>query len=65
MRLAWVNALVAISLGEEDRALNWLERGYQEREGEMVLIGAVPGFDLLRANPRFHDLQRRIKLPSS
>ena len=63
--VAWVSALVAMHLSEEDRALNWLELGYREREGEVLLSGAVPGFDPLRANARFHDLQRRIGLVSS
>ena len=63
--VAWVSVLVAMHLSEEDRALNWLELGYQERDGETLLSGAVPGFDPLRADARFHDLQRRIGLVSS
>ncbi len=60
IRVAWLNAQVAVQLGERDRALQWLELGYREREGEMVLVGADPGFGPLRADPRFQDLQRRI-----
>jgi serine/threonine protein kinase/Flp pilus assembly protein TadD len=63
--VSWVNAQVAVHLGEEDRALTWLERGFQEHEGEMVKIGADPGFDPLRSNPRFQDLLRQIGPPSS
>jgi serine/threonine protein kinase/Tfp pilus assembly protein PilF len=59
-RVAWVNAQIAVHLGERARALHWLTLGYDEREGEMVLVGADPGFDPLRADSRFQDLVRRI-----
>jgi len=41
--------------------MNWLEKGYEERFNPGVLIR--PGFDPLRADPRFQDLMRRIGLP--
>ncbi len=49
------------ALGDKDQAMNWLEKGYQERFNPGVLLR--PGFDPLRSDGRFEDLVRRIGLP--
>jgi len=54
-------AVVYASLGDGNQAMNWLEKGYEERFNPGVLLR--PGFDPLRSDPRFHDLVRRIGLP--
>jgi TolB-like protein/DNA-binding winged helix-turn-helix (wHTH) protein/Flp pilus assembly protein TadD len=54
-------AVIYASLGETDQAMNWLEKGYEERFNPGVLLR--PGFDPLRSDPRFADLVRRIGLP--
>jgi TolB-like protein/DNA-binding winged helix-turn-helix (wHTH) protein/Flp pilus assembly protein TadD len=54
-------AVIYISLGDTDQAMNWLEKGYEERFNPGVLLR--PGFDPLRSDPRFQDLVRRIGLP--
>jgi TolB-like protein/DNA-binding winged helix-turn-helix (wHTH) protein/Flp pilus assembly protein TadD len=54
-------ALIAVALGDADQAINWLEKGYEERFNPSVLLR--PGFDPLRSDPRFQDLLRRIGLP--
>jgi TolB-like protein/DNA-binding winged helix-turn-helix (wHTH) protein/tetratricopeptide (TPR) repeat protein len=51
-------AAISAALGDRDRALSWLERGYNERFNPGVLIR--PGFDSLRSDPRFQDLERRV-----
>ena len=48
--------------GDKDRALEWLERCYEEHDPNMPFIGA-PEFDALRSDPRFQDLLRRMNLP--
>jgi len=53
-------AVIYASLGDTDQAMNWLEKGYQERFNPGVLLR--PGFDPLRSDPRFQDLVRRIGL---
>src|SRR5271154_4336128 len=54
-------AVIYASLGDRDQAMNWLEKGYEERFNPGVLLR--PGFDPLRSDPRFQDLLHRIGLP--
>ncbi len=54
-------AVIFVALGDRDQAMNWLEKGYEERFNPGVL--QRPGFDPLRSDPRFEDLLRRIGLP--
>jgi len=56
-------AQVYAALGEKEDALRWLERAYQVRDGDLVLLGVWPAWDPLRAEPRFRDLVRRMKFP--
>ncbi len=51
-------AVIYVALGDTDQAMNWLEKGYEERFNPSVLLR--PGFDALRSDPRFEDLMRRI-----
>jgi len=53
-------AYIYIVLGDKDQAFAWLEKGYQERSGNMPWIKIEPKFDPLRRDPRLMDLQRRI-----
>jgi len=54
-------AVVYTALGDSDQAMAWLEKGYVERFNPGVLIR--PGFDPLRSDPRFRDLERRVGFP--
>ena len=54
-------AMIYAALGDEDQAMTWLEKGYEERFNPGVLLR--PGFDPLRSNSRFQELVRRIGLP--
>ncbi|HEV3063450.1 MAG TPA: winged helix-turn-helix domain-containing protein [Vicinamibacterales bacterium] len=53
-------AMIYGALGENAQAMAWLERGYDERFNPGVLLR--PGFDSLRADPRFRDLVHRVGL---
>ncbi len=48
--------------GDRDRAIEWLEKGYELREPNMPFVG-LPDFETLRDDVRFQDLLRRMKLP--
>lgn len=47
-------------LGEEARALDSLERSYDERVGWMLMISHEPALDVLRSAPRFQSLLKKI-----
>jgi tetratricopeptide (TPR) repeat protein len=49
-------------LGDHDRALEWLEKLYQARGGQIRLLRASPEWDPLRSDPRFQDLLRRANI---
>ena len=53
-------ALVYAHLGETDKALEWLERGYQQRDPRMTFLKGEPRLKNLRDDPRFQDLMRRV-----
>ncbi len=55
-------ALVHLGLGENEQTIQWLQKGYEERAEEMILIGVDPRFDSLRSDPRFQELLRRMGL---
>ena len=50
-------------LGEDDRALEYLEQSYQEHSHWLIYLHIDPSMDRLRANPRFQGLLQRIGLP--
>jgi serine/threonine protein kinase/TolB-like protein/Flp pilus assembly protein TadD len=49
-------------LGDEQRALEWLDRNYEERRALGTLLNVDPAFDSLRSDQRFGDLVRRMGL---
>ena len=58
-------AIAYAHLGETEKALSYLERSFEERVGWMLLIGADPGLDILRKEPRFKELVRKIGPPEA
>jgi tetratricopeptide (TPR) repeat protein len=55
-------ALLYLSLGDKDRALQFLEQSYANREGyEIGLIKVDPMLDSLRAEPRFQALVKKVR----
>ena len=58
-------ALVHAGLGETDAALEWLERGYDQRDVHLVLLGVDPKWDALRTNSRFIALIERCGFAGS
>jgi TolB-like protein/DNA-binding winged helix-turn-helix (wHTH) protein/Flp pilus assembly protein TadD len=54
-------AMIYASLGDTNQAMNWLEKGHEERFNPGVLLR--PGFDPLRSDSRFQALVHRIGLP--
>ena len=55
-------ALVYASLNDRDKAFEWLEKAYAERESQMAFLKVTRRFGPLRSDPRFADLLRRMDL---
>ncbi|MCL4796537.1 MAG: protein kinase [Bryobacteraceae bacterium] len=49
--------------GEKDQALEWLEKGLEARDPNMPYINIDPANAVLRSEPRFQAIVRRMKLP--
>ncbi|MBI1786362.1 MAG: tetratricopeptide repeat protein [Acidobacteria bacterium] len=58
-------AILYVEAGQKDRALEWLEKAYQEHDSITVYIGVDPQWDSLRADPLFQNLVRRIRFPAN
>ena len=50
-------------LGKKEEALKWLEKAYEEHSSGMVFMKSEPVFDILRSDPRFQSLLRRMTFP--
>jgi serine/threonine-protein kinase len=57
-----VATLYAIA-GENSQALEWLEKGLEERSPQMPYVDTSVGLAPLRSDPRFQDLLRKMNLP--
>jgi tetratricopeptide (TPR) repeat protein len=57
-------AVIYTGLGDKDRAFEWLQKAYQEREGWLVWYFILdPEFDSVRSDSRYGDLLQRLSLP--
>jgi serine/threonine protein kinase/tetratricopeptide (TPR) repeat protein len=58
----WALASIYARLGEDETALDWLDRAYAEHDSTLVWVKVHPRFDRLRDHPRYQDLLRRMGL---
>ena len=54
---------IHVGLGENDRALEYLDKAFEEHSNWLLYLHMDPSMDGLRDEPRFQDLLRRIGLP--
>jgi len=50
-------------VGDKEKALEWLQKAYEERDGNITVVKSYPEFKGLRGEPRFSALLKRIGLP--
>jgi serine/threonine-protein kinase len=55
-------AVINAALGDKDRAFEWFEKAYAERDYGLVSLKISPQLDNLRSDRRFADLLRRVGL---
>lgn len=53
-------ALIHVALGQQEEALDWLEKSLEAREGNMIFLNVTPEFDALRGHARFTRLLERL-----
>ena len=56
---------IHVGLGEDELAIEHLEKCYQEHSHWLIYIDKDPSLDGLRNNPRFQKLVRKIGIPSA
>jgi lipopolysaccharide biosynthesis regulator YciM len=56
-------ASIYARLGQDESAIEWLQRGFEARSGAMVWIKLYPWFGRLARYPRFREVTRQIGLP--
>ena len=56
-------AFIYAALGDKEKAIEYLEKGYEERAFQMQFLKVDPRWDKLRDDPRFADLMRQMGLP--
>jgi TolB-like protein len=56
-------ASIYARLGQDESAIDWLQRGFEARSGAMVWIKLYPWFGRLARYPRFREMTRQIGLP--
>ena len=54
---------IHLGLGQQDRAVEYLEKAWEDHSHWLLYLHIDPGMDGLRSNSRFQDLLRRIRLP--
>ena len=57
-------ASVYAAAGNPDRAFEWLDRAFDERSSLLATIRVGPAMDRLRSDRRYHEVERRLNLPS-
>jgi TolB-like protein/Tfp pilus assembly protein PilF/predicted Ser/Thr protein kinase len=58
----WQIGTLYTRAGKNDEALEWLEKAYQAHDQNMPYLSVDPIFDILRDDPRYQDLLRRMNL---
>ena len=49
-------------MGDKENALEWLDRAYTEHSNDITTLKVNPTYDLLRGDPRFQQLLKRVGL---
>ena len=56
-------ATIYVQLGEQEKALDWLDKAFEERTMYLSFLKIRPTWESLHSNPRYIDLVQRIGLP--
>lgn len=59
-----LRTMIYLGLGEKEKALDWLEKSYDQQDGLCVTLRVDPLFDSIRTEPRFQALLKKINFPT-
>lgn len=54
-----------IALGQTDRGFQWIEQAFAAKDPALPRVMTQPVFDLVKKDPRFQDVLRRINFPGA
>lgn len=57
-------AILHAGLKQNDNAMDWMEKAYQDKSNSVIFLKVDPELDPLRSNPRFRSLLQRLAFPS-
>lgn len=60
--LPWDFAICNIYVGNKEKALEWLEKSYENRDRWIVNINHNPQFDPIRSEPKFQEIVKKVGL---
>lgn len=55
----WIG-IVYMSLGDFDKAFEWLNKAYDEHDGSMVFLKVEPALEKIRNDPRYKELLKKM-----
>jgi serine/threonine protein kinase/tetratricopeptide (TPR) repeat protein len=55
-------ALVYVGLGDNEKAITWLQKALEERQSYLILMKVEPVFDSLHSDPKFIAIERSVGL---
>ncbi len=60
---AWFTALYYASIGNHEKALEWLQKSYDRHEVEMIWLREEPVLKPVRSDPRYIELYHKVGFP--
>jgi len=55
---------IYIGLKDKKKAMEWMEKNFNERQPALIVLGIEPTYDFLRDEPRFQEMLRELNLKS-
>jgi TolB-like protein/DNA-binding winged helix-turn-helix (wHTH) protein/Tfp pilus assembly protein PilF len=56
-------ASIYAGLRQDEKAMDWMEKAYEDRSNSVIFMKVDPQLDTLRSSPRFQRLMQRLALP--
>ena len=60
--LAFNFITIYLGLNDKQKAMEWMEINFKERQSALIILGIEPRYDSLRSEPRFQEMLKELKL---